>query len=406
MKNRNVIFRIILSVVACFAALRHAQAVSPAPDGCYPGFTTAEGCNALNALTTGLGNTGVGWHSLFLDTTGGYNTAVGAGALSLNNEEGNTAVGAATLLLNTTGRLNTAVGTDALFSNDTGGRNSAFGFNALASNLTSGNNCAFGYRTLENNDSSGAGMAVGNNAFGESALFANVDGNGNNAVGGHALVQNVDGFGNSAFGDASLQNNVSGNLNTAIGDAAGALVDGSGNVSIGANVLAASGENNITRIRNIGSNPIVGGINVVIAATGSNGDQPLGYASSSRRYKEDIKPMDKSSESLFGLKPVSFRAKGVLNDVRHYGLIAEDVSAVNPDLVLYNPEGKPETLRFDSINAMLLNEFLKEHHKVENLEATVASLVATVKEQAAQIQKVSAQVEVNSAGPKTVLNNP
>jgi trimeric autotransporter adhesin len=406
MKNGNIIFRIILSVLVCFAALRHAKAVSPAPDGCYPGYTTAEGCNALNSLTTGSGNTGVGWYSLSSGTTASYNTAVGAGTLDLNSADGNTAIGAATLLLNTSGTLNTAVGTDALVFNDTGSRNSAFGFNALASNLTSGDNCAFGYRTLENNDSSGAGMSIDNNAFGDNALFANVDGNDNNAFGTQALFENVDGFGNNAFGSAALINNQSGNLNTAIGAEAGYLIDGNENVCIGANVVGNAGENNITRIKNIGSHPIVGGINVVITGTSTNGDLPLGYASSSRRYKEDIKPMDTASESLFALKPVSFRGKGDAVQVRHYGLIAEDVSAVNPDLVVYNPQGKPETLRFDSINAMLLNEFLKEHHKVETLEGTVASLAATVKEQAAQIQRVSAQLEMSKPESRVVVNKP
>src|SRR5204863_5162775 len=134
--------------------------------------------------------------------------------------------------------------------------------------------------------------------------------------------------------------------------------------------------------------------------------QVLGYASSSRRYKQDIKPMDSASETLFALKPVTFQAKGNNHSshVKHYGLIAEDVHAVDPDLVVYNLEGKPETLRFDSINAMLLNEFLKEHKKVQELENTVANLTVTVKDQAAQIQKVSAQIEISRPTPQIVRN--
>src|SRR5205814_6819571 len=116
--------------------------------------------------------------------------------------------------------------------------------------------------------------------------------------------------------------------------------------------------------------------------------------------------MDKASERLFALKPVTFRAKANVEsgNVKHYGLIAEDVAAVDPDLVVYNPNGKPETLRFDSINAMLLNEFLKEHKKVQELENTVANLAVTVKDQAAQIQKVSAQIEISRPTPQIVRN--
>src|SRR6266567_9037570 len=123
MKNRNVTFTTIFLALACFGLLPQMQAVVPAPDGCYPGFTTAEGCNALKFLTTGAGNTGVGWYSLFFAGGSNYNTGVGAGALVLNTADSNTAVGTAALLLNTTGTQNTAVGTDALVLNDSGDRN-------------------------------------------------------------------------------------------------------------------------------------------------------------------------------------------------------------------------------------------------------------------------------------------
>jgi Chaperone of endosialidase len=144
----------------------------------------------------------------------------------------------------------------------------------------------------------------------------------------------------------------------------------------------------------------LGGTNVVIAGLGGNGDGVIGYASSSRRYKHDIADMDKASETLFALKPVTFRARGHSDQahVKYYGLIAEDVATVDPDLVVYNPEGKHETLRFDSINAMLLNEFLKEHRKVEQLEKQVEALTAG-------LQKVSAQVETSKAAPLTVVDN-
>jgi trimeric autotransporter adhesin len=151
----------------------------------------------------------------------------------------------------------------------------------------------------------------------------------------------------------------------------------------------------------------------------------LGYVVSSQRYKEDIKAMDNASESLFALKPVTFRYKGDVDPahVKQYGLIAEDVAKVNPDLVVYNPEGKPETLQFLSIQGMLLNEFLKEHRRVteqdrklqqqeetiaqlkKDFRTTVAELNARLKLQDSKIEKVSAQLEVSKPAPQMVLNN-
>jgi hypothetical protein len=144
MKNQTITFTAILLTLGCFAFLSQMQAVIPAPDGCYPGFTTAEGCNALQSLTTGAGNTGVGWRPLFLNTTGNFNTAVGAGALILNNGDNNTAAGAAALLLNTTGSNNTAVGTDALVNNSTGNYITAIGANAGTDPNIVGNNVYIG----------------------------------------------------------------------------------------------------------------------------------------------------------------------------------------------------------------------------------------------------------------------
>jgi hypothetical protein len=365
---------VITLLLGCFALLRAVQAVVPAPDGGYPGGNTAEGHAALLSLTTGAFNTAVGFLSLRSNTDGSFNTAVGAGALLSNvgNQNmvqgiANTAVGAGALLSNTTGRFNTAVGANALLNNNTGD-NTAIGHEALFSNI-------LGFRST---------------AVGRAALRFNVDGVENTAHGVQALFSNIDGDRNTAIGINALVTNTSGSDNTTIGYESGFDITGNGNVCIGDGVRGGEGENNHTRIRNIGSTSIVGGTNVVLAATGGLGDQILGYASSSRRYKEEIKPMEKASETLFALKPVTFRAKGNItpSHVKHYGLVAEDVAAVDSDLVVYSPEGKPETLRFDSINAMLLNEFLKEHRKVEKLEATVADL-------ASQLRRVSAQVQMN-----------
>ena len=131
-------FPLALMALGCFAFLSQLQAITPAPDGCYPGFTTAEGCDALNSLTTGAGNTGLGWRSLFFNSSGSFNTGVGAGALILNNGDSNTAVGAVALLLNTSGSQNTAVGTDAMVYNGQGSNNTAVGAFALENN-TGGN---------------------------------------------------------------------------------------------------------------------------------------------------------------------------------------------------------------------------------------------------------------------------
>jgi Chaperone of endosialidase len=135
----------------------------------------------------------------------------------------------------------------------------------------------------------------------------------------------------------------------------------------------------------------------------------LGTASSSRRYKTDIKPMDKASESILALKPVSFRYKIHKDMTPQFGLIAEQVAEINPNLVIYDADGKPYTVRHDAVNAMLLNEFLKEHSKVEKLEATVAQqhtdFEAALADLKGQIQKVSAQLQLNKTAPQTVLNN-
>ncbi len=166
MKNRSTILIVILPVLACFAFLPGAQGqLSPPPDGCFPNFTTAEGCDALKSLSTGAGNTALGWRSLFLDTTGSFNTGVGAGALALNNADSNTAVGAVALLLNTTGTQNTAVGTDTLVFNDSGSSNTGTGYFALMNNTTGGSNTATGWEALTANTTGSNNTAIGNQAL-------------------------------------------------------------------------------------------------------------------------------------------------------------------------------------------------------------------------------------------------
>ena len=388
MQNRHIIFGAILSAIAFLPGV---QAVVPPPDGCYPNFTTAEGCNALVSLTTGAGNTGLGWFSLFSNTTGNFNTGVGAGALALNNTDNNTGVGAGALFLNTTGTENTAVGANALVHNDTGSEN---------------------------------------NAFGTNALFNNVDGFFNNAHGRNALVNNT-GSENNAFGDLAMENNTSGSSNTAIGDdALRNNVDGSGNVAIGDEAGTSLGEsvNNCIAIGVPGDGPFavldntcfIGSIfGEAISDPGTQVqvyvDQfnVVGIFNSSRRFKHDIKPMDKASETLYELKPVTFKFNSDWKGTTQYGLIAEEVAEVDPGLVVHGKKGEVTAVHYEQINNMLLNEFLKEHKKVEQLQVTVAQqqkgmeiLTAQLKEQAVQIQKVSAQLEMSEPATKVVVNKP
>jgi trimeric autotransporter adhesin len=446
-------------VLACFALSPIAQAVVPPPDGGYPAFTTAEGTQALQSLTTGAGNTGIGWRSLFVDTTGNFNTGIGAGALVLNNADSNTAVGAVAMLLNATGTRNTAVGTDALVFNGQLGHpganfNDAFGAFALMNNLDGFSNNAMGDSALFTNVHGAENTAVGdlalannnndlNTAVGGEALFNNTDGADNNAVGFQALDSNTvgsfnqamgvlaagsndDGAANIAVGDTAMGSNVHGSFNTMVGDQAGAdLTSGGDNIYIGATsgsgVTTEDGTIRIGDPRFVGACYIAGifgqtassGVAVSIDANGK-----LGTLTSSARFKEDIKPMDKASEALYALEPVTFHYKKEIDPIHtsQLGLVAEDVAKVNPDLVVRDKEGKPYSVRYDQVNAMLLNEFLKEHRKVENLkndfqatvsqqEKEIAALTATVKEQAAQIQKVTDQLEASKPAPQ-VVNNP
>jgi hypothetical protein len=428
-KHMKTITNIIYPALAvfaftCFAVLPRAQAVSPAPAGCYPGFTTAEGCNALNFLTTGAGNTGVGWEALYVDTTGSFNTGVGAGALILNNGDSNTAVGAAALLLNTTGTENTAVGTDALvynasgmlntavgafaLFNDTGDGNTAIGDTALFTNTTGNYNLAAGFHALNHNTTGGGNTAVA----GFDALYSNTTGTQNVAVGSQALFSNTDHGGNTALGtNAGMAS--TGSFNTFLGFAAGSSVTTGNNViAIGANVAGADVDNTcfIGNIRDI-TTQNADAIAVVIDSAGQ-----LGTMSSSARFKKDIKPMDKASEAILALEPVTFHYKSDNKRTSQFGLIAEEVAKVNPDLIVRDRKGEIYSVRYEAVNAMLLNEFLKAHQKIEEqgkiiaqLKSTIAeqmeALAARLKEHDARIQKVSAKLELTRPAPRTVADN-
>ena len=435
---------IFLVALVCFGLLPTMQAVSPAPDGGYAGGNTAEGEDALFSLTSGTYNTAVGLYSLFANTTSDYNTAVGAGALHSNiSGDNNTATGAASLLFNTTGANNTANGVDALAFNDSGSQNTANGAFALSSNTTGTRHTAVGFGALQNCIAPPA--FSGNTAIGAEALFSNTTGNFNTAIGDSALFSNTIGVENTAIGNAALQNTTIGIDNVAVGLAA--LQNntlGSSNVALGASALLnnvtgldnqavgrgalrfSTGNQNIAIGREAGSgvttahNVICIGANLaganvnntcyidsIFGQTSSGGaavfinsNGQLGTLTSSRQFKDEIKTMDKASEALFALKPVTFRYKKEIDALGtpQFGLVAEDVANVNPHLVVRDQEGKPYSVRYEVVNAMLLNEFLKEHRKVEQLEKQVEALTAG-------LQRVSARLEASKAAPQVIVNN-
>ena len=374
---------LIIFALVCVALVQNAQAVVPAPDGGYPGANTAEGQNALFSLSAGGYNTAVGWYSLFSNPTGSYNTAVGAATLLANTADNNTATGAGALLSNTEGSFNTANGAFALFSNTTGDYNTATGFQALFGNTTGAFNTATGYRALQDNTT---------------GIY-------NTATGFLALTNNTNGDGNTAIGYRALHDNTTGIQNTAIGYYAGHDVTGDNNVCIGANVFGAAGVDNTTWIRNVYDSV------ATARAVYVNASNKIGTLSSSRRYKEEIRPMAEASEAILALRPMTFRYKKDIDPTRSrsFGLIAEEVAEVDPNLVTPDRDGKPETVRYEAVNAMLLNEFLKEHRKVSELERTVAQqrkdFETTLAQLTAQVQKVSAQLEASKPAPQ-VVNNP
>jgi hypothetical protein len=436
MKPRILPVLITFSVL-CFALVQNTRAVSPAPDGGYPGGNTAEGTDALFGLTSGAWNTALGTQALKHDTTGGGNTAAGFQAL-LNNTTGNhnTAYGAQALFSNGSNRPgssdNTATGYRALYFNADGEKNTANGAYALNSNTEGVGNTATGYGALAQNQLGNANTATGyqalnsnnfeagaNTATGYQALFKNTDACCNTATGYQALFNNTGG-GNMANGEWALRNNTTGDVNTAVGYfALSSNTTGTGNIALGSSAgqnlttgdfnididnQGVAGEANTIRIgSNQHARAFISGISGV-AVTGStvvvDANGQLGVAPSSARFKDNVKAMDKTSEAILVLKPVTFRYKKDIDPsgTSQFGLVAEDVEKINPALVVHDKEGKPYSVRYDAVNGMLLNEFLKEHQKVQDLEKQVEKLTMG-------LQKVSAQLGASKPTPQ-VVNNP
>jgi hypothetical protein len=360
--------------LACFAFSPMARAVTPVPDGGYTNNNTAEGGGALKNLTTGTSNTAIGFDALFSNTTGTENTANGANALFSNTSgEGNTANGAGALVFNTSGSGNTANGDIALFFNTTGSGNTANGTFALQSNTT-------GFNSTAN---------------GQGALSSNTTGNDNTANGVNALFSNSTGNGNIALGASAGANLTTGNNNIDIGNVGSA--GESSHIRIG-----TVGTQTATFIAGIHGITVASAVGVVVGVNGH-----LGTVTSSARFKEAIKPMDKASEAILALQPVTFRYKKELDPdgIPQFGLVAEQVEKVNPDLVVRDEQGKVNTVRYEAVNAMLLNEFLKEHEKVRRLEAALAAVNKRLKSQDAKIDKVNAKVELTKPARQIVADS-
>jgi hypothetical protein len=404
---------VFLVALACFGLSPAVQAVVPPPDGGYANQNTAEGKDALFSLTTGTDNTAIGFNALLSNTTSSLNTAVGSQALFS--------------LTTGAGLGNTAIGFQALYSDTSGGGNNAFGSQALLSNISGIRNLAVGSAALGSLTSGDLNVAVGN-----VALFQGVTVNFNTALGRGALFrsQGDQNVGLGFFAGANLSDG--GTNNIYIGNAGPVPIGTESNtIRLGtqtATTVTAGGESHpmpahtATFIAGI-SGAAVTGSAVLVSSSGQ-----LGVRVSSARFKDEIKPMDEASEAILALKPVAFRYKKEVDAERtpQFGLVAEQVETVNPDLVTRDPDGKAFTVRYEAVNAMLLNEFLKEHKTVQEQGATIAelksiaakqetintqqqreikALAATLREQASQIQKVSAQLELEKAPAQTVVNN-
>jgi hypothetical protein len=326
---------------------------------------TADGWEALYSNTAGSNNTANGWEALYANTTGVGNTANGFLALYSNKDsDRNTADGAYALYYNTTGSDNTATGWVALLSNSSGSNNAANGAFALFENMSGGYNTASGAYALYYNT-----MGSSNAANGAYALYFNQTGTDNAANGVFALSGNTIGSYNTADGYGALSGNTTGDNNIAIGYAAGTnLYVGNNNIDIGN--AGSTDDNNIIRI----------------------GSGQFGTLTSSARFKQDIQSMGEASDLILALRPVTFHYKRELDPkgTPQFGLIAEEVSKVDPDLVVRNDKDQIYTVRYEAINAMLLNEFIKQHRKVEQQEAELRAL----KEKVAQVESLERRLKV------------
>jgi len=426
-------FAIGIGLVVMFTAASPAVAVAPPNnDGSDGSGNTAGGTNALGVLSTGFSNTAFGSQALAANTTasdnaafgtsaltsattGGFNTAVGASALFGNTTgTGNTAAGSFALEANVSGQSNTAVGESALRDN-TGHLNTAVGSEALTNNTTGGTNAALGWAALMSNTT-----GANNAASGAAALAANTSGQGNTADGHNALASNDSGDFNAAVGDGALASNVAGKSNVAVGAGALASATGEGNVALGRNAgkrlvtgsndvyvanPGASSESGVIRIGKKGvhtsaflagvSGVPVAGVPVVVTASGR-----LGVQASSERFKRDVETMGDRSRALLDLRPVTFRYDGDRKGTRQYGLVAEEVARVYPELAVRADDGSIVSVRYDEMIAMLVNELQREHREVAALESELARRTAREADVTDRLERLERAVAAQSTGLK------
>lgn len=376
------------------------------PSNTFIGVSAGNLTMTANGVTGNGDNTAIGVNAFLGNTTGAFNTASGASALRHNTTgNSNTATGAFSLQSNTSGVLNTAIGTNALFGNTVGNNNTASGFQALFQNTIGSANTAGGSGALGSNTSGDS-----NTASGASALGQNTTGNNNTASGASALLGNTTGAGNTAGGVNALQGNSTGNNNTALGQGAlSAGTTGSNNIGLGAlaGSAATTGSDNI-EIGNAGGSTDTGIIRIGntqtaafiagIVGAGVAGSQvlvnpagQLGVAVSSRRFKDDISDMGGASGVLMKLRPVTFHYKSDRNPggrTLQYGLVAEEVNKVAPGLVARSADGKIETVYYQFLAPMLVNEYQKQQHTIDAQAARLEEQkleIAELRRQAARI---------------------
>lgn len=372
---------------------------------------TGSGFQALYSNTTGFYNTASGAEALYSNTSGSNDTAVGYQALSSNTTGvWNIALGSYALMSNRTGGNNTAAGVDALTGNSTGSGNTAFGSESLAANYAGVDNTASGVFALARNTNGGNNTASGayalynsygnhNTASGAYALFANTNANFNTANGYAALYSNTTGVQNTATGAQALYNNKAGNFNVALGMSALYANTGSVNIALGfrAGYALTTGSNNI----DIGSQGAAGdaytikigtegmqhtaymagiyavplsGRAVVVTSTGQLGAS----SASSERFKTAIAPMGSDSDKLEALKPVTFHYKSDPNGPKQYGLIAEEVAKVYPELVIRGENNRIDGVRYDELAPMLLNEVKQEKQQLATQAEEIRELRSMV----------------------------
>ena len=370
------------------------------------GYLALAGGIYANENNHGSNNTGIGSFALYYDS-GSFNTALGDGALQYNSSgQSNTASGVQAMYGDSTnlssGSNNTATGYQALYKDTTGGSNTATGIYSLYFNVSGNYNTATGRGALYKN------TASNNTATGYQSLNLNTNGHDNVAFGMRALQNNTGGYSNTALGSYALQTNISGYTNIAVGLLAGYYITGNNNIDIGNQGvtgesgtirIGTSGSQTNTYIAGVSGATVPGGVGVIVDSSGH-----LGTTTSSARFKENIRPMNKASEAILSLEPVTFRYKKELDQkgIPQFGLVAEEVEKVDHDLVVRDDQGKPYSVRYEAVNAMLLNEFLKEHRTVQQQQKEIEALRAELKEQRALIQQVNDKIELSKSAPQIV----